>query len=522
MSDDAMIGQTINNYRILAPLGEGGMGAVYLAEHPFMGRKAAVKVLHAEFAQEQSVVERFMNEARAANAIHHPNIIDIIDVGRMPSGIPYLMMEFLEGVNLTARIAEVGRLSIAETIELGIQTTGALGAAHAKGIIHRDLKPDNIYVIPDPSNPIGARVKILDFGIAKLRADVSGGATKTQTGTRMGSPPYMSPEQWGGLPEEIDLRTDIYAMGCVLYEMLCGVPPFPSTSQKEIMFAHVTMPPPSPRTKNPQISPALESVILKALAKKREDRFPTMPAMQAALRTAQIPAGIAPVAATIAIVHPTDPVPPMPSVSPSPSQPDAPRRLTTLHEATGEVRVGDSTFQPPARPKKNKLWISVGTAIGVAAALAIVFVTQSGKGTALGTGLHSGKEGSSDTPRPPDPPPAAPVPVPAMIQLNLTSEPTSANVMNAASGATIGNTPFIRKLERASSPLELLVAKEGFATAKVEVPMGQDFQRNVVLEAVPRRPTGPPLGKHRGQPLHAAGHTPPVETPSSSGTVEKW
>src|SRR5262245_15123260 len=124
------------------------MGAVYLAEHPFMGRKAAIKVLRREFAEDRALVDRFMNEARAANAIRHPNIIDIIDVGRMPSGLPYLMMEFLEGESLASRIAQ-GRLRVPEAVDYALQTTAALAAAHTKGIVHRDLKPDNLFLVPD-------------------------------------------------------------------------------------------------------------------------------------------------------------------------------------------------------------------------------------------------------------------------------------------------------------------------------------------------------------------------------------
>src|SRR6478736_1304685 len=174
-----VIGETINNYRVSELLGEGGMGAVYLATHPFMGRKAAIKVLRREFAEDRGLVERFMNEARAANAIRHPNIIDIIDVGRMPSGIPYLMMEFLEGESLAHRIMR-DVLAVPEAIDVIVQSTAALAAAHGKGIVHRDLKPDNLYLVPDDSAPGGVRVKVLDFGIAKLRGDLSGGAGKTQ------------------------------------------------------------------------------------------------------------------------------------------------------------------------------------------------------------------------------------------------------------------------------------------------------------------------------------------------------
>jgi eukaryotic-like serine/threonine-protein kinase len=180
-------------------LGEGGMGSVYLAEHTFMGRKAAIKLLRREFAAVPDFVERFMNEARAANAIGHPNIIDIIDVGLLPSGLPYLMMEFLPGATLTKHIADLRRLAAAEAVEIAGQIAAALGAAHEKGIVHRDLKPDNVFLVPDTTSPRGQHVKVLDFGIAKLRVEVSGNSKRTQTGTVMGTPSYMSPEQCRGL-----------------------------------------------------------------------------------------------------------------------------------------------------------------------------------------------------------------------------------------------------------------------------------------------------------------------------------
>ena len=234
-----LIGERINNYEVVSVLGEGGMGAVYLATHPFMGRKAAIKVLRRELAEDPGLVERFMNEARAANAIHHPNIIDIIDVGRLPSGIPYLMMEFLEGESLAQRIAGQ-RVDIALAVNIAKQTASALGAAHAKGIVHRDLKPDNLFLVPDGEQQFGSRVKVLDFGIAKLRGELSGSGAKTQSGSVMGTPPYMSPEQCRGITDEIDHRTDVYALGIILYEMLTGAPPFVSEGWGEVVLLHVT------------------------------------------------------------------------------------------------------------------------------------------------------------------------------------------------------------------------------------------------------------------------------------------
>lgn len=271
-----MIGHKVNNYELTRLLGEGGMGAVYLAEHPLLGRKAAVKILKPEFVANQDLVQRFLNEARAANAIHHPNIIDIIDVGILPEGVPYMMMEFLEGESLASRLLRVPILPLNEAVKHARQTASALAAAHALGIVHRDLKPDNLFVIPDAQNPGQERIKVLDFGIAKLRPEFAPGTPKTSVGSLMGTPAYMSPEQCMGKTTEIDQRSDIYALGIIFYEMLCGEPPFAGQNFGELFLQHVNGVPRPPRSLVPEIPAYLEAVVLKALEKEPRDRIQTM------------------------------------------------------------------------------------------------------------------------------------------------------------------------------------------------------------------------------------------------------
>ncbi|HXU80623.1 MAG TPA: serine/threonine-protein kinase, partial [Polyangia bacterium] len=200
-----MIGQKFGNYRSLSLLGEGGMGAVYLAEHPEIGRKVAVKVLRSEFSRDTQLLGRFLNEAKAANAIGHPNIIEILDMGTTADGMPYLVMELLEGEVLAGRLRRLGRLPLPVALEIAYQTASAVGAAHRKGIVHRDLKPDNLFIVPDEHDPARERVKVLDFGIAKLQMRGPGDSVKTRTGTLMGTPVYMSPEQAMGT-KEVDHR----------------------------------------------------------------------------------------------------------------------------------------------------------------------------------------------------------------------------------------------------------------------------------------------------------------------------
>jgi eukaryotic-like serine/threonine-protein kinase len=365
LSPADVIGQRINNYEIVSLLGEGGMGSVYLATHPFMGRKAAVKVLRRELVEDRGLVERFMNEARAANAIHHPNIIDIIDVGLLPSGVPYLMMEFLEGDTLARRIQDCGTLEAAEAIDLAVQTAAALGAAHKKGIVHRDLKPENLFLVPDETRPHGVRVKVLDFGIAKLRGELAGNSAKTQNGALMGTPPYMSPEQCRGLIDEIDERTDIYAMGIIIYQMLLGAPPFVSAGWGDVVLMHLTQAPKAPRATNPQIAPALETAVLTALAKKREERYPTMGAMEAALRAAgnltplvlgqRPPASFTPLPGSAAAAVPTS---------------------TTFKGASGEVADLETVA---LRRGQRKLATAGVVAVVAAIALVVTFASRSGR-----------------------------------------------------------------------------------------------------------------------------------------------
>src|SRR5262245_65790899 len=247
-----MIGEQFGNYRSIALLGEGGMGAVYLAEHPGIGRRVAVKVLHKNYTRDEHLLARFLNEARAANAIRHPNIIEILDSGMLGAGTPFLVMELLEGESLGVRLRQTGALPIATAVDFAYQTASALGAAHAKGIVHRDLKPDNLFIVPDPHDTNRERIKVLDFGIAKLQQGSVADSVKTRTGTLMGTPIYMSPEQCRGT-RTVDHRSDIYSLGVILFEMLVGQPPSVSERFAELINLHLNVPPPSPRPRRPAL-----------------------------------------------------------------------------------------------------------------------------------------------------------------------------------------------------------------------------------------------------------------------------
>ncbi|MBP6741412.1 MAG: protein kinase [Deltaproteobacteria bacterium] len=279
----SLIGRRLGNYDIQSKIGEGGMGLVYLGIHPQIGKKVAVKVLHEELCSKADVVARFFNEAKAVNDISHPNIVDIIDFGETTfDGVicKYIIMEYLDGESLAARMRREG-VSIRETLHILAQCASALAASHAKGVVHRDLKPENVYLCTRHNDR--NYTKLLDFGIAKLTADTGGAMSQhTRTGMVIGTPTYMSPEQCDG-KGLIDARADIYALGVMMYELLCGRVPFPGDGFGEVLVAHLTREPEPPRQYNPNIPPEVEAIALRCLRKKKEERFQSMNDMLAAL-----------------------------------------------------------------------------------------------------------------------------------------------------------------------------------------------------------------------------------------------
>ncbi|MBZ0232189.1 MAG: serine/threonine protein kinase, partial [Deltaproteobacteria bacterium] len=269
-----VLGTIIGGHRILRALGQGGMGAVYLAEHSLLGRRAAVKVLLPSLSSRPEMVTRFFNEARAATAIADPGIVQIYDFGYHTDGSAFIVMELLEGEPLDRRLERLGRLPAVDALRIARQIATTLAAAHARGIIHRDLKPENVFLVRDNEVTSGERVKLLDFGIAKLTGDEHA-TTKTQTGAIMGTPLYMSPEQCRGAGE-VDHRSDIYALGCLLYHLLVGRPPYVGDGIGELLAMHLYETPTPPSVVLPFLGGALDLLVMRCLAKAPAERHADM------------------------------------------------------------------------------------------------------------------------------------------------------------------------------------------------------------------------------------------------------
>jgi serine/threonine-protein kinase len=453
-----MIGQTVGNYRITRLLGQGGMGTVYLAEHPGIGRKAAVKILHPALARDRDMVTRFLNEARAVNAIHHPGIVEIFDSGSLDQeGTWYIVMELLDGESLTARLRR-GPMPLREALELGRQACLALGAAHAKGIVHRDLKPDNLFLVPDPLEPGRERLKVLDFGIAKLApGPIASGSVRTRTGAVLGTPLYMSPEQCRGT-REIDRRADVYALGVILYEMVCGRPPFFSEGFGELAHLHISVPPPPPRQHVPGLPREVEQALLRALEKEPDARFSSMNELYRAL-------GGRPIAGL------EEPPPLRAEMMPN-----------TLAGSAAERKPGER------RPRR------VGLMIGATAAL-----VAAGFWGWRGLGRRSVLPAPAPMVAAPAPPrPAAPRTVDVAIQ----SIPAGARVVRERDGVVLGETPFQETWPQGAGAERLRLELPGHEPESVTVPLGQGLSARVPLRAVPR-------------PKAKVGHHPPKAKPAA-------
>jgi serine/threonine protein kinase len=380
-----LIGTSVGNYKITALIGEGGMGRVYRAEHPALGRTVAIKVLNSEYAKRIESVERFFLEAKAINKIGHDNIIDVLDFGQLPDSSPYYVMEFLQGSTLTEYMERHNPSSIAAAAEIIYPVLIALQAAHEENIIHRDLKPDNIFLAEKKRNV--KIVKLLDFGVAKL-LDTKATNYKTRTGAIVGTPFYMSPEQVTGGDVEIDARADVYSAGLIFYEMLTGKPAFDGKTVLDIFQKRLTENPIPPQTHRPEIPEALSALVLSSIERDRKKRiqsasefanrleevarqngFPLSKSLLhenttkslAAISVLEEKTAIADYAAIAARKKEAS------TPSPEPVRQDNDLKRTTLTRSSGELH--------PPKPNNKKLYIAAG---GLAAGGLLAIFAMSG------------------------------------------------------------------------------------------------------------------------------------------------
>lgn len=283
-SEDPLLGVTLGGtYVVERVLGEGGMGRVYLARHTRIGKKRlAVKVLHQEYAGNPEVLARFQREAEAAAAVSHPNVLTVFDVARTPAGLPYLVCEFLDGIDLSQHLKAVGTLEVSSAFPIMRQICRGLSAAHRSGVVHRDLKPQNIFLVGDFTDGVPAcpEVKILDFGLSRF-LESSQENQLTGTGVIMGTPSYMAPEQARAQP--VDHRADIYGVGAILYTALMGRPPYLGETPHETILAVLNEEPLPPRAIESGIPEIAEAIVNRAMARDPRDRFPDARALELSL-----------------------------------------------------------------------------------------------------------------------------------------------------------------------------------------------------------------------------------------------
>jgi serine/threonine-protein kinase len=472
-----LIGRTIGNYVVQREIGQGGMGVVYLAEHPRIRRQVAIKVLLPQYSKNAQVVGRFFNEAKAANEIRNEHIIDIIDFGELDDGASYITMEWLDGQSLGDLLDEVQKLPIDRAIHITRGIANALTAAHAHGIIHRDLKPDNIFLVTRNGDPFF--VKVLDFGIAKLLGGEIATEVKTQTGAIIGTPAYMAPEQCRGI--NVDQRSDIYSLGIIMYRMLAGKLPFAGEALGELLLQQMTQTPTSLRAIDPTIPPAVDAAVLRALEKEPANRFQTVHELIAALTAIQTGTHTAipdPAVARLAATAEMGKVDGKRARAPS---------QDTLGAAAGQAVAPTGTGPQPK--SRAPLYIAGAAALLAGFGITAWVVTR----PAPPDPKPAVVEHPTPPPKPPVPKPEVPAPPPAPTTARLTIRTIPPTAVLTLDDQKIDN-PFEGSFAKSDVRHTLVVKAPGYKSESQLVTFDGDHAIEVALERGkdPKPGTGKP------------------------------
>jgi serine/threonine-protein kinase len=477
----SLINQTIGNYRVSKLLGEGGMGVVYLAQHPVIGRKVAIKLLHAVLARDQDIVSRFFNEARAIHMIAHENIVEILDFGQTTDGQPYFIMEFLEGEALSEIVAR-GAMPPDVVANIGGQMCRALGAAHAKGIVHRDLKPHNVQIVPKPDG--SPHVKILDFGVAKILASPDGAqSVKTRTGSLMGTPLYMSPEQCKGAGA-LDHRTDIYSLGVMLFEMLAGRPPFVAEGVGELFAKHMLEEAPSLLDFAPQTPPHMAAAVMKSLQKEPRDRFQSMDDFRKAL------VGEVKLAATAQVRAPG-------------ARPSAMSAQTISSKASTTLSSASSEIEDSLQPAGGRNWKVIG-AVGGLAAIGVIALVAMPKSHDKPAAPQAALPAPAPTPPPVAPPPVAP-PAAKTVTLRFEAEPAGVHLFAKKDGKDLGEAPVEIQVAKGNQASDYTFRLAGYKEISLAAKPNADRTLHVSLEKLPAAAPAADASKRHAPAHHATG-----------------
>ena len=410
------VGRVLGNYRLICLLGEGGMGNIYIGAHTRLNRYAAIKLLKPELQNRRDTIARFFEEARTINRLKHPNIVESIDLVEDVVDGAYCVLELLHGPSLKRRLAD-GKLPVDSALRIGTQIADALHAVHALDIVHRDLKPDNLILIERGGR--GDFVKLIDFGVAQISQD--------DAGMPVGTAAYMAPEQAAG--ERVDGRADIYALGVILFEMVTGEHPFPSSSDNEYVLRHADDTPPRPsRVIDERIPKELDAVILRCLAKKREQRYPSAAAVAVALRAIRL----------------------------------APKR------------------------RRAGLFAAIGVIAGAGAGAALIVPDMLARKTAQATTTAPAPPPPpAPVPEPPPPEPVTPA-QPEVVTLKFRSTPPGAKVFRKGESVALGVTPFETTLVKAGRSAVVTFVLEGYEAMEVDASLAQSENISVTLDKAPQ------------------------------------